>query len=74
MEGMDGSDGLVGRIANFRMWDYELAIDQLNALSCTDKGNIISQHLMDFTYVDLDDSQLANETFICSTFSCTHFR
>ena len=54
---MDGSDGLEGRIANFRMWDYELAIDQLNALSSTDKGNIVSQHLMDFTYVNLDDSQ-----------------
>ena len=70
---MYGSDGLEGGIANFRVWDYELAVDQLNALSCTDKGNIISQHLMEFTYVNLDDSQLAYETFICGTFSCTHF-
>ena len=46
---MGGYDALEGKIANFRMWNYELDINQLNAMSCVDDGNLISQQYMDFT-------------------------
>ena len=44
--GMHGYDALEGKIANFRMWDYELEVDQLNALSCLDEGNLVSQQYL----------------------------
>ena len=47
---MGGYDALEGKIANFRMWNYELDINQLNALSCVDDGNLILQQYMDFTF------------------------
>ena len=46
---MGGYDALEGKIANFRMWNCELDINHLNALSCVDDENLISQQYMDFT-------------------------
>ena len=43
---MHRCDALEGKIANFKMWDYELEVDQLNALSCLDEGNLVSQQYL----------------------------
>ena len=61
--GMGGYDALEGKIANFRMWNCELDINQLNALSCVDDGNLISQQYMDFT--STKTSQISQRIFPC---------
>ena len=68
--GMHGYDALEGKIANFRMWDYELEVDQLNALSCFDEGNLVSQQYFDFT--NTQASQLSSKTFVCGMLIWTH--
>ena len=60
---MGGYDALEGKIANFRMWNYELDINQLNAMSCVDDGNLISQQYMEFT--SIKTSQISQRIFPC---------
>ena len=61
--GFGSSDALEGSIANFRMWNYEMSSSELNALSCIDYGNVISQQDMDFT--NTEASQITTITFTC---------
>lgn len=60
---MGGYDALEGKIANFRMWNYELHVNQLNAMSCIDDGNLISQQSMNFTFTET--SQISQRIFPC---------
>ena len=50
-----------GYIAWLNMWDYEMSINQINALTCESIGNILTQTDMQiygaagFTYNDIFD-------------------
>ena len=58
---MDHSQLVYGYIAWLNMWDYEMSINQINALTCESIGNIFTQTDMQiygaagFTYNDIFD-------------------
>ena len=62
--GMTKWDGLEGDVANFRLWDHELDHTQINALTCLDEGNVMSQKYMNYTFVN-STTQKPDRDFPC---------
>lgn len=62
---MSSSQLTNGHVAWLNLWDYEMSLDELNALTCESEGNLVTQSEMSisgaasFTY---------DESFACGKY------
>ena len=45
--GFDENQLVVGAVAGFKLWNYDMTVDELNAITCGNTGNVLTY--FDFT-------------------------
>lgn len=64
-----GQQSFNGNIYNLRLWDYAMAVDQLNALSCDEVGNVID---WDNSYWNIPSSLAQTDAALSCSESFNH--
>lgn len=61
--GFDENQLVVGAVAGFNLWNYDMNADELNALTCGNTGNVLTY--FDFT---VSGATFSNDDFACSKY------
>ena len=61
--GFDENQLVVGAVAGFKLWNYDMTVDELNAITCGNTGNVLTY--FDFT---VSGAAFSNDDFACSKY------